>query len=213
MPKGKKKEVSRNLPTMPVSSAMDLDDDPPDFLPEAPVFTKVATDDAAYKTWVCLYPVYFDSKKTVQQGRKVRADIAVPNPLAVDIAESVKTLGVSCVFEPRKTHPTDWKNPGRVRARLFTELKKPSMDDIPTRKELIKRVAELLPEIQKKNPQQFPPPHSPAISNGASKETKTPDAGATSSSSPSSSTSGPTPVGGGSGSSTSSKKKGRKGRK
>lgn len=49
--------------------------------------------------WVCLYPVYFDSTKTVQRGRRVIQKEAVKHPLAKDIAEAVKSLGLNSAFE------------------------------------------------------------------------------------------------------------------
>ncbi|CAG8504513.1 2736_t:CDS:2 [Diversispora eburnea] len=194
MPKGKKQSrnpMAGGIPTPPPQSPfmMDLDDeDPPDMMPALPAYTKITSDDGAYKTWVCLYPVYFDSTKSVQNGRKIVKDNAVQNPLAKDIAESVKMLGICCVFEPHKTHPKDWANPGRVRVQLFTEFSKPFIKEIPT-------IAKILSGIQAENPQKFPPSHSPAASSGILKETKSSD----------------TNVGGGSSSSTSSS--GRRGRK
>ncbi|KAF0371058.1 signal recognition particle, SRP19 subunit [Gigaspora margarita] len=217
MPKGKKQNLKNPmLGTFPPPnlSLTNMEDDPPDFdLPEVPPFTKIATDDSAYKTWVCLYPVYFDSTKTHQEGRRVVRELAVPNPLAKDLAESIKILGLSCVFEPHKTHPRNWINPGRVRVQLFNEQKIPLNNNIPTRKELIKQAASVLSEVQKNNPQQFPPSHSPAISRGILKEGKSNDSGSTASSS--TSVTGQAASGSGSNTSTASpsKKKGRKGRK
>jgi len=40
---------------------------------------------------------------------------AVANPLAREIVDAVQMLGLKTVFEPAKTHPKDWSNPGRVR--------------------------------------------------------------------------------------------------
>lgn len=40
---------------------------------------------------------------------------AVKNPLAREIVDAVQLLGLKTVFEPGKTHPRDWANPGRVR--------------------------------------------------------------------------------------------------
>ncbi|GBB95264.1 hypothetical protein RclHR1_02500013 [Rhizophagus clarus] len=195
------------FPTPPPMINLDSDD-PPDYLPELPKFSKITSDDSAYKSWVCLYPIYFDSTKSVQKGRRVIKDIASPHPLAKDIAEIVKNLGINCLYEPHKGHPSDWENPGRVRAQLFNEDKTPFKSEIPTRKELFKRVALSLPEIQKINPQQFPPNYSPAASSGVLKEGKgSGDIG-------SSTTSATTAVGQSTSSASgSSKKKGRKGRK
>lgn len=43
------------------------------------------------------------------------AEEAVKNPLAREIVDAVQLLGLKTVFEPGKTHPKDWANPGRVR--------------------------------------------------------------------------------------------------
>lgn len=46
---------------------------------------------------------------------------AVRNPLAQTIAEAVRSKGWSSVFEPVRTHPGDWANPGRVRVKMRDE--------------------------------------------------------------------------------------------
>ncbi|CAG8790026.1 11314_t:CDS:2, partial [Cetraspora pellucida] len=76
----------------------------------------------------------------------------------------------------------NWDNPGRVRVQLFNEQKIPLNSNIQTRKELIKQVSSTMSEVQKNNPQQFPPNHSPAVSRGILKEGKSNDSGSTASS-------------------------------
>lgn len=75
------------------------------------------------KTYQCLYPIYFDSTRTKAQGRRVGSKLAVPNPLAYNLVMAARdTLGSTALhvaFEPDKTHPKDWANPGRVRIQLF----------------------------------------------------------------------------------------------
>ncbi|KAI1608462.1 signal recognition particle, subunit SRP19 [Exophiala viscosa] len=75
------------------------------------------------KTFQCLYPVYFDSTRTKAQGRRVSSNLAVPNPLAFNILAAARaTIGdgvLQFAFEPDKTHPKDWANPGRIRVQLF----------------------------------------------------------------------------------------------
>ena len=68
-----------------------------------------------YKSHQALYPVYFSSLHSRAQGRRVSKSLAVPNPLARDIADAVAQLGMSVLFEAGKIHPKDWANPGRVR--------------------------------------------------------------------------------------------------
>lgn len=79
------------------------------------------------KNYQCIYPVYFDSTRSREEGRRVGKNDAVPNPLAREIVDAVahiqNSIGVNMqiVFEPAKTHPKDWANPGRVRVLLKKE--------------------------------------------------------------------------------------------
>ena len=73
------------------------------------------------KSYQCIYPVYFDSSRSRERGRRVKKEDAVSNPLARDIVDALQHIGtelgvgLQIVFEPSKTHPKDWANPGRVR--------------------------------------------------------------------------------------------------
>lgn len=77
-----------------------------------------AGDASAYKSYQCLYPVYFDASRSRRGGRRVSAALAVPNPLARALVDACAALQLKTVFEPGKTHPRDWANPGRVRVLL-----------------------------------------------------------------------------------------------
>lgn len=72
-------------------------------------------NDLKIKKYQCIYPLYFDANRSRAQGRRVGKKFAVPNPLAREIVDAVQLLGLDTVFEPGKTHPKDWSNPGRVR--------------------------------------------------------------------------------------------------
>lgn len=85
--------------------------------PESPA-VRQTTDRSQSKHYQCLYPVYFDASRTRAEGRRVGAELAVPNPLAREMADAAASLGLKTVFEPDKTHPKDWSNPGRVRVLL-----------------------------------------------------------------------------------------------
>lgn len=73
------------------------------------------TDPTAIKQWQAIYPIYFDASRSKTDGRRVTNALAVENPLARTIADAVASLGLRCVFDPGKTHPRDWANPGRVK--------------------------------------------------------------------------------------------------
>ena len=73
------------------------------------------------KNYQCIYPVYFDKTRSRDEGRRVKKEDAVENPLARGIVDALRHVGeelgvgLQIVFEPSKTHPKDWANPGRVR--------------------------------------------------------------------------------------------------
>jgi signal recognition particle subunit SRP19 len=94
-----------------------------------------AADREKSKHWQCLYPIYFDASRTLAQGRRVGKEQAVLNPLGREIAEATASLGLNVVFEPDKTHPKDWSNPGRVRV-LVKEDGKPVGRNVKNSKKL-----------------------------------------------------------------------------
>ncbi|KAK4574975.1 signal recognition particle subunit [Recurvomyces mirabilis] len=81
------------------------------------------------KSYQCIYPVYFDSTRSKAEGRRVKKEDAVANPLAREIVDALSTIAqqkgvpLKIVFEPHKTHPKDWANPGRVRVLVKREGK------------------------------------------------------------------------------------------
>ena len=91
-------------------------DPPPRRAPASPPQPQGPPESA--KTWHMLYPLYFDAAATREGGRRVSKQLAVKCPLAHTIADAVSRMGLASVFEPGKTHPRDWANPGRVRVRL-----------------------------------------------------------------------------------------------
>ncbi|CAK7265600.1 signal recognition particle subunit [Sporothrix epigloea] len=72
----------------------------------------------AYAGFPALYPVYFDKSRSRAEGRRVSKSLAVANPLARDMVDACARLQLRTVFEPTKTHPKDWANPGRVKVDL-----------------------------------------------------------------------------------------------
>lgn len=77
-----------------------------------------ATDEAKYKSFQCIYPVYFDRNRSRSEGRRVGIEHAVENPMARDIVDACGRLRLETLFEPAKLHPKDWSNPGRVKVRI-----------------------------------------------------------------------------------------------
>ncbi|KAH6620705.1 putative signal recognition particle protein [Chaetomium sp. MPI-SDFR-AT-0129] len=87
---------------------------------------QATTDDQPYKSYQCLYPVYFDSTRTRAEGRRIPRSAAVPNPLAIDIVQACAGLRLQTVLEAGKIHPKDWANPGRVKVDLRQQPAQPA---------------------------------------------------------------------------------------
>ncbi|EFN55031.1 hypothetical protein CHLNCDRAFT_134874 [Chlorella variabilis] len=102
---------------------------------------------------VIVYPNYLDNRKTVAQGRRIPKELgelppaaAVPSaPNAIEIYECIIN-GLKLEAEAEmKSYPRDWMVPGRVRVKLRGEDGSLANPDIPTRRALLLKVAELVP--------------------------------------------------------------------
>ncbi|KAJ8064699.1 hypothetical protein OCU04_007019 [Sclerotinia nivalis] len=75
-------------------------------------------DSSKYKDFQCIYPIYFDATRSRAEGRRVGMELAVKNPIAREIVAACSRLRIETLFEPAKTHPKDWANPGRVKVNI-----------------------------------------------------------------------------------------------
>lgn len=68
-------------------------------------------------SWYTLYPLYFSSSSPLSSGRRIPASLTLHHVQSLHIAKACSFLGLKCVHEVEKTHPADWRNPGRVKVR------------------------------------------------------------------------------------------------
>jgi signal recognition particle subunit SRP19 len=85
--------------------------------PDGTMF-KSTEDSSKYKDFQCIYPIYFDATRSRAEGRRVGKKLAVKNPIAREIVAACSRLRIETLFEPLKTHPKDWANPGRVKVNI-----------------------------------------------------------------------------------------------
>ena len=124
--------------------------------PQSPSI-KTSSDREKSKHYQCLYPIYFDKSRTRAEGRRVGKEWAAENPLAREMADAAASIGMRTVFEPDKTHPKDWSNPGRVRV-LLKHQGKMMDDDVKNKHHLYILIAQYLKEhpTQKNTPFRLP---------------------------------------------------------
>ncbi|KAJ8901454.1 hypothetical protein NDN08_007300 [Rhodosorus marinus] len=105
--------------------------------------------------WICLYPSYLDSAKTIDKGRKIAKAKAVDAPHAEEVYATVRFMGFEAVLEKKYYsknfhYSTDLYSRGRIRVKLFDENKKPIRPEIGSRRALFVQVANNIPKYREK---------------------------------------------------------------
>ncbi|URE23563.1 Signal recognition particle 19 kDa [Musa troglodytarum] len=130
-------------------------------------------------------PVYINSKKTVAEGRRISATKACENPTCIEIGDCCSYLKIPFAIELDKAYPRDFMQRGRVRVQLKredgslwnSEIDSSKDHDIQsllhsalsyslfmwyknvivlTRKQLMLRIAELIPKHHGRTKKQEP---------------------------------------------------------
>ena len=95
---------------------------------------------------LCIYPCYLNSSLSSSKGRKIPKSKAVKDPTTPQIYDIVqKILQLPAEME-RKRHPKDWRYLGRVRVSLQNSNGQYIKEEIKSRRDLMLKVAELLPK-------------------------------------------------------------------
>jgi signal recognition particle subunit SRP19 len=64
---------------------------------------------------IVLWPAYFDSAKTREDGRQIPKSLAVPSPTILEIKNAVEKLGLECELIPNAGYPkTPWLKIGTL---------------------------------------------------------------------------------------------------
>ncbi|XP_077146527.1 signal recognition particle 19 kDa protein isoform X1 [Ranitomeya variabilis] len=111
--------------------------------------------------FICIYPAYINSKKTIAEGRRIPVEKAVQNPTCVEIAEICRANKLNVVIEVTrgfivvrgdKMYTREWNRDaqyrGRVRVQLRNEDGSPCVDKLQSRKAVMLRVAEDIPKLK-----------------------------------------------------------------
>ncbi|CAD5164901.1 signal recognition particle 19 kDa protein-like [Musa acuminata AAA Group] len=113
-------------------------------------------DPANIKKWNVIYPVYINSKKTVAEGRRISATKACENPTCIEIGDCCSYLKIPFAIELDKAYPRDFMQRGRVRVQLKREDGSLWNSEIDSKKQLMLRIAELIPKHHGRTKKQEP---------------------------------------------------------
>jgi signal recognition particle subunit SRP19 len=87
--------------------------------------------------WICIYPVYFNSKKTVAEGRRLPVKLCVENPTSTEIRDVLQHAGLNCLLENHRVHPRELNKyellyRGRVRVQIKNDENAPLKPEFAT---------------------------------------------------------------------------------
>ncbi|XP_051925082.1 signal recognition particle 19 kDa protein [Hippocampus zosterae] len=101
--------------------------------------------------FICVYPVYINSKKTLAEGRRIPAEKAVENPSCAEIRDVLTAAGVNVLVE-NKMHPREWNRDVQFKGRVRVQLKEADgslcHDKFSSRKEVMLYVSEMIPKLK-----------------------------------------------------------------
>ncbi|KAL3998694.1 Signal recognition particle 19 kDa protein [Acanthocheilonema viteae] len=111
--------------------------------------TKAPSDECR---WICIYPLYMNSRKTIAQGRRVSKNKAVDSPTAQEIFDILSNAGMKVKLEKQKMHPLDpnrdANSQGRVRVQLRNDDGSLCDEKFPTRMSLMLYACEMVPKLK-----------------------------------------------------------------
>ena len=112
----------------------------------------LTTDPSLQQRWICIYPAYFNSRRTQQEGRKVSQSRSVDNPKVNEIKDVLTYHKFNFVVEETKQYPRDsFKDAfckGRVRVQLKNSDGTPFNKDFKSRKDILFMLGEMIPKLK-----------------------------------------------------------------
>ena len=131
---------------------------------------------STFSRWICIYPAYFNSNKTRQEGRLLPKSKCVPNPTYIEIRDVLMSAGYQPIVE-NKAYPRERSREldfrGRIRVQLRNDDGSPFIEKFTTRESVMEHLGEMIPQL--KSRQQGKPggqENQPAQPSGGGKKNK-----------------------------------------
>ncbi|XP_019866729.1 signal recognition particle 19 kDa protein [Aethina tumida] len=122
--------------------------------------------------WICIYPAYINSKKTLAQGRKIAKDKCVENPTHQEIrdvllAANLKVGVENKLYSREKSKELLYR--GRIRVQLKNDDGSLCSPDFPTRESLMYHLGEMIPKLKTRQNKGATEPQQSAGGSGKGK--------------------------------------------
>ncbi|KAJ7328178.1 signal recognition particle 19kDa [Desmophyllum pertusum] len=111
----------------------------------------LSTDPSSKDRWIVVYPAYLNSRRTVEQGRRVPKNKATDNPTVYEIRDVCQSQGLNCELE-NKCYPRDSAKDAMSKGRVRVQLKQSDESFInekfQSRKALFRFLGEMIPKLK-----------------------------------------------------------------
>ncbi|KAI8424324.1 hypothetical protein MSG28_002873 [Choristoneura fumiferana] len=101
--------------------------------------------------WICIYPAYLNSKKTLAQGRRLPKSSCVENPTHQEIRDVLVSTGLPVGVE-NKLYPREQSKEmlfrGRIRVQIKNDDGTPLKPEYSTRESVMKFIGEAIPKLK-----------------------------------------------------------------
>lgn len=101
--------------------------------------------------WICIYPAYINSKKTIAEGRRIPKDKAVDNPTHQEIRDILVAAGMKIGVENKlysRERSKELLYRGRIRIQLKNDDGSPCNPDFPTRESVMLHLGQMIPKLK-----------------------------------------------------------------
>ncbi|XP_028027278.1 signal recognition particle 19 kDa protein [Bombyx mandarina] len=126
--------------------------------------------------WICIYPAYLNSKKTLAEGRRLPKSVCVENPTHQEIRDVLLATGLRVGVENKlysRECSKEMLYRGRIRVQIKNDDGAPVNPEFPTRESVMKYIGESIPKLktrQNRPVEQQPQPTNQAISKTKGKK-------------------------------------------
>ncbi|KAJ9598590.1 hypothetical protein L9F63_010719 [Diploptera punctata] len=101
--------------------------------------------------WICIYPAYINSKKTLAQGRRIPKEKAVENPTHQEIRDVLVNAGMRVGVENKlysRERSKEILYRGLIRVQLKSDEGTPLNSDFPTRDSVMLYLGHMIPKLK-----------------------------------------------------------------
>ncbi|KAL6458773.1 hypothetical protein MHYP_G00322450 [Metynnis hypsauchen] len=112
----------------------------------------LTTNPAAKERFLCIYPAYINSKKTLAEGRRIPSEKAVENPSCAEIRDVLAAAEMNVYVEQPRMYPREWNRDAQFRGRVRVQIKQEDgslcQDKFTSKKDVMLYVAEMIPKLK-----------------------------------------------------------------